>query len=260
MGWWSASIMGGDSPLDWQAEIAENCGLESEVGAQFTREALDDALRGEVDSESFPILPALADTVAQFSIPPEHLHEVIDGVEQDLHRRRYETFEDLKDYCRLVASAVGLACIHIWGFRDRAAIQPAVDCGIAFQLTNILRDLKEDAGRDRVYLPQQDLDRFGYTIEQLRDGVCDDRFRQLMEFEIDRAEEFYQSASPLAGYLDGDGQRILRAMVSTYHALLQEIRRAGGKVLRGRVRLSRAKKIWFAASALLSGSLTSPRI
>jgi phytoene synthase len=220
------------------------------------RRSLERATAGEFDD---PLLPALKDVIDRHEIPLEYLTAVIDGMEMDLGPCRYETFDDLKLYCYRVASVVGLACIHIWGFRDRAAIQPAVDCGIAFQLTNILRDLKEDAGRDRIYLPQQDFDQFGYSVEDLRNGVCDDRFQQLMTFEIERAEGFYRAASPLTSYLDGDGRRILRAMVSTYHALLHEIRRAGGNVLRGRVRISRMRKFWFAASAILSGRLTSPR-
>ena len=108
------------------------------------------------------------DTVARYRIPIEYLTAVIDGVEMDLAGQRYETFEELEQYCERVASVVGLACIHIWGFRDERALEPARRCGVAFQLTNILRDLKEDAGRGRVYLPGEDLQRFGYREDELR--------------------------------------------------------------------------------------------
>lgn len=216
------------------------------------RHSLEQALGGRCDH---PLLPALKDTVDRYEIPHEYLTAAVDGVEMDLDRCRYATFDELKLYCHRVASVVGLACIHIWGFRDRAALGPAVDCGIAFQLTNILRDLTEDVRRGRVYLPQCDLDRFGYTTDDLRAGVSDDRFRKLMRFEIDRAEEYYRTAEPLAEYLHDDGRRILRALVDTYHGLLCEIRKAGGHVLDRRVRVGRLRKVWIAAHAWLSGRL-----
>ncbi len=110
------------------------------------------------------LLPALIDAVRRFSIPPVHLLAVLDGVAMDLDGRRYETFDELADYCRHVASAVGLACIHIWGFRGEEALEPARKCGVAFQLTNILRDLKEDTARGRLYLPAEDLRQCGYAV------------------------------------------------------------------------------------------------
>ena len=116
------------------------------------------------------MLPALCDSVARFGIPADCLREAIAGVEMDFDVERYETFDDLKVYCHRVASVVGLACIHIWGFRDPRAIPAACQCGLAFQLTNILRDLKEDAARGRVYLPAAELRRFGYTRDDLLRG------------------------------------------------------------------------------------------
>jgi phytoene synthase len=214
------------------------------------RVSLEQAFAGDFHH---PLLPALKDTVDRFQIPQEYLTAAIDGMEMDLGPCHYETFDDLKVYCYHVASVVGLACIHIWGFTDTAACQPAIDCGIAFQLTNILRDLREDLLRGRVYLPQEDLQRFGYTTEDLRAAVCDDRFQQLMEFEVDRAERFYQAAAPLAGYLHDDGRRILKALTATYHGLLNEIRRAGSDVLHHRVRIGRLRRLWIAATSLLPG-------
>jgi phytoene synthase len=214
------------------------------------RKSLQQAFAGEFHH---PLLPAVKDTVDRFQIPREYLTAAIDGMEMDLGACRYETFEDLSLYCYRVASVVGLACIHIWGFSDQAACQPAIDCGVAFQLTNILRDLREDLLRDRVYLPQEDLQRFGYTTEDLKAGVCDDRFRQLMAFEVDRAERFYRAADPLASYLHDDGRRILRALTATYYGLLDEIRRAGGDVLHHRVRVGRLRRLWIAATSLLPG-------
>jgi phytoene synthase len=215
------------------------------------RQSLGQAFAGEFHH---PLLPAVKDTVDRFQVPHEYLTAAIDGMEMDLGPCRYETFQDLRLYCYRVASVVGLACIHIWGFDDQAACQPAIECGVAFQLTNILRDLREDLLRDRVYLPQEDLRRFGYTAEDLQAGVCDDRFRQLMEFQVDRAERFYRAAAPLAGYLHDDGRRILRALTATYHGLLDEIRRAGGDVLHQRVRVGRLRRLWIAATSLLPGT------
>src|SRR5262249_19178155 len=129
---------------------------------------LDAALGGEY---SHPLHPALHDTVERHGIPAEYLHAVVEGVCMDLSPVRYATFMGLRRYCYHVASAVGLACIHVWGFGDDRAKGFAEDAGIAFQLTNILRDLREDAERGRVYLPEEDLKRFGYGPDELRQGV-----------------------------------------------------------------------------------------
>lgn len=211
------------------------------------RQSLERGLRGTFDS---PIFPALADTVRRYGIPTEYLRAIIDGVEMDLDHASYETFECLSDYCYKVASAVGLCCIHIWGFRDRAAIGPAITCGTAFQMTNILRDLKEDAGRNRVYLPMEDLRRFGYTADELRQGVVNSRFRQLMRFEIERTEDLYRQAADLQQWLEPDGQSVFGAMTSIYRELLAEIKRVDGDVFGHRVRLTAWRKLrlagrWF---------------
>ena len=162
---------------------------------QKALESLRGALVDQTHAEhkTHPILPALADTVARYQIPLEYLTAVIDGVEMDLAGRQYETFDELEQYCERVASVVGQACIHIWGFRGEQALEPARRCGVAFQLTNILRDLKDDARQGRVYLPHEDLRRFGYSVEDLRAGKANSAFAALMEFEIARAESYYQA-------------------------------------------------------------------
>ncbi len=212
------------------------------------RRSLQQALAGRFDD---PLWPALVDAVERFRIPPEYLFDVIDGVEMDLVRSRWGTFAELTDYCEHVASAVGLACIHIWGFRDVAALEPARLCGIAFQLTNILRDLKEDAERDRVYLPQEDLDRFGYSVADLQRGVRDQRFHALMKFEIERAEQLYRRAADLDRWLEPAGRRIFAAMLATYSALLDEIKRRDGDVLSSRVRLRWWRKLQLTGRGLI---------
>ena len=225
------------------------------------RAALDRALVGQFDpppgarstapaSEECmgrALLPAVVDAVRHFRIPPAHLRAVIEGVEMDVRRAQYETFEQLREYCLRVASAVGLACIHIWGFSGPEALGPAEDCGIALQLTNILRDLREDAEQDRLYLPQEDLRACGLGREELLHGVADERFDRLMEIEIARAEEYYQRGSRLMGYLEPGGRRVFGVIMDTYRSLLAKIRRRPHDVLSRRVGLTRAKKLRIVA-------------
>ncbi|HUT89868.1 MAG TPA: phytoene/squalene synthase family protein [Thermoguttaceae bacterium] len=200
---------------------------------------------GTVPGET--LLPALADTVRRFAIPREHLLAVIDGVAMDLSRVRYETFDDLTAYCERVASAVGLACTHIWGVRGEAAFEPARKCGIAFQVTNILRDLREDIEQGRVYLPLEDLRRCEYSVEDLAAGVVDERFERLMELEIDRARRFYHEGAELFDWLEPDGRRVFGMMTTVYHRLLEQIARRPNEVFRRRVGLSRWRKLGIAA-------------
>jgi phytoene synthase len=192
-----------------------------------------------------PIHPALAHTVATYRIPPLYLEEVLDGVGMDLDTDRYNTFAELYQYCYRVASAVGLSCIHIWGFRDERAKEYAEAAGIAFQLTNILRDLAEDAARGRVYLPGEDLERFGYAPEGLARGVRDEAFRALMRFQADRARSYYQAAEPLVPLLPPAGRAVFLMMLRTYRGLLDAIVRRDYDVFSRRVRLGRLHKLWL---------------
>jgi 15-cis-phytoene synthase len=214
---------------------------------QDWRRRLDGALQG---AYSHPLHPAFHHAIRRFGVPPAYLHAVIDGVEMDLDGAHYSVFADLYPYCYRVASAVGLACIHIWGFTGEQAKGYAEAAGVAFQLTNILRDLGEDAGRGRVYLPLEDLERFGYKEDELRRGIRDDRFRQLMRFEVDRAAAYYRNAEPLTPLLRPAGRAVFLTMLRTYRGLLDAIVRRDFDVFSGRVRLSRARKLWLAARAL----------
>ncbi len=148
------------------------------------RDELDNVFAG---TPTRPVSRALAENTARFNIPRRYFEEVIDGVEMDLSQRRYETFDELSLYCRRVASAVGLICIEIFGYSNPATRIYAEKLGLAFQLTNIIRDVREDAERGRIYLPLEDLRRFGVTESELLDGVYNDRFRALMAFEASRA-------------------------------------------------------------------------
>ena len=225
--------------------------LEAALSGDLLTPRNGDAARDRPEGPDRPpgeaLLPALADTVARFRIPAEHLFAVIEGVAMDLDGASYDTFDDLVTYCRRVASAVGLACIHIWGFRGDEALEPAGKCGIAFQLTNILRDVQEDAQQGRVYLPREDLTRFGYSVEDLDAGVVDARFERLMQFEIDRAERFYHEGAELFDRLEPDGRPIFGMMMTVYHRLLERIGRRPGDVFADRVGLSRWQKLRIAA-------------
>lgn len=210
------------------------------------RRQFHDALTGRF---AHPVLPALGDTVTRFRIPPQYLDDVCDGVEADLESVAMATFDDLYRYCYRVASAVGLACIHIWGFSDETAKKPAEHAGIALQLTNILRDLGEDRANGRVYLPAEDLRRFGCAPDQFG-RVNDNAYRELMAFQIQRARGYYDSASSLSTYLTCSGRAVFQVILATYRRILDEIERRGYDVLSSRVSVSRWTKVGLVLRAL----------
>jgi squalene-associated FAD-dependent desaturase len=200
------------------------------------------------------LLPALEDTAERFEIPPRHLLELLDGVQMDLEKSEYASFDDLRIYCYRVASVVGLACLPIWGCRDNAAIQPAIDCGLAFQLTNILRDIREDAERGRVYLPSDELARFGLAPADILSGANEADWREFLQFQIARAESFFESGATTSRYLPVAGRRVFHLMLARYRAILDEVKRRGTGVLRERVQLSYPRKLVIAAGSLLRGN------
>lgn len=238
-------------------DIADGDASVEERRSQLTdwRRRLELALKGETTEET---LLALADTISQFRIPVAYLHDVLDGVAMDLEPCEFPTFAELEVYCYRVASAVGLACIHVWGFAGSSAIDAARDCGIAFQLTNILRDLKEDASRGRIYLPSDDIQRAGYSREALRQGVVDDAFRELVKCESNRAEAYYSRAAPLKMRLAPDARRAFGTMWGIYHTLLGRIQRQPEVVMQRRISLHSAEKLWIAGRNYFGrGSLES---
>jgi phytoene synthase len=211
------------------------------------RRGLDEACSGAF---SHPVHEALAHTVHKYAIPRVYLEAVIDGVKMDLEPVRYATFADLRLYCYRVASAVGLACIHVWGFTRAKASVYAEEAGIAFQLTNILRDLGEDAARGRVYLPLEDLRRFGYSEKSLSRGERGESFRALMRFEVERARRYYASAWRLVPLLSPPGRAVFLVLAKTYRGVLDRIEGSDYDVFRTRARISTWRKFWFALQAL----------
>jgi phytoene synthase len=203
-------------------------------------------------AESFerPFHAALQHTMATYCIPPEYPLAVLDGVEMDLTTARYATFQELYRYCYRVASAVGLCCIHIWGFQDSKALLLAEKAGIAFQLTNILRDLAEDADRGRVYLPGEDLERFAYNEVLLAQGLRNESFQGLMKFEANRARKFYDESEALERLLPAPGKAVFQVMFRTYRGLLDKIVARDYDVFSERIRLSRWRKMQLVLQAL----------
>lgn len=205
------------------------------------RAQLDDALAG---AYRHPLHAAFIDTVRLHNIPTEYLHAALDGVGMDLDTDHYDTFADLYSYCYRVASVVGLACIHIWGFTDRRAIHYAEAAGLALQLTNILRDLGEDVERGRVYLPQEDLHRFHYNRDLLKRGERTESYLALMRFEAQRARAYYEEAALLAPLLRPAGRAVFLVLLRTYRGLLEEIIASDFDVFNRRIRVSGCFKLW----------------
>lgn len=183
------------------------------------------------------VLPALCDASRQFHIPQRHLLEIIDGVLADQRKTRFDTYEQLEHYCYLVATAVGLCCLYIWEFEPPLPLAAAVDCGVAFQLTNILRDVREDAARGRIYLPRQHWKQHGLCEDDLLDPRPDARFRCLIEDEISRAAHLYESGWQVWDRVHPDGQPMFSMMWRTYHRLLDRIAENPAAVARSRVEL-----------------------
>ncbi len=210
------------------------------------RLALRHALAGE---HSHPVHPALMAAIRAFAIDPAHLEEAIDGVAMDLEPLRFETREQAEIYCHKVASVVGLCCLAIWGCRRERARPAAIAAGYALQWTNILRDLREDAARGRLYLPLEDLRRFGVSEESIARGEDGPAFRALMEFEVRRARGYYRMAWRLRRHLPAPGAAMFTALVGIYQGLLEHLALVPGRVLIERLSLTRRTKAWIALRA-----------
>lgn len=219
----------------------ENLPLEDKARLlQEYRLQLAQAFDGNPDG---PVFTALLDTSRRLDIPKEYFDEIIDGVEMDLTTDRYQTFDDLYQYCYKVASVVGLVCIQIFGYRDLRARRYAVDMGIAMQLTNILRDLKEDCGRNRIYLPLDEMDRFHYRPEDLYAEVINKPFIEMMEYQVERARDYFARSAALLPLLSLRSRVCTAVLRSLYLALLDRIQARDYDVFRSRVRLNTSEKL-----------------
>jgi phytoene synthase len=232
--------------------------------ARHTDDLVDDALSPEeargrlaewrkelkacyAGSPSSDITVALLPVVKQYEIPKTYFDELISGVEMDLSKNRYGTFEDLETYCYRVASVVGLICIEIFGYTDQSTKNYAINLGVALQLTNILRDVGEDATTDRIYLPADELDRFECSTESILRQQYDDHFRQMMTFQCERAKSYYAAAAQHLTDADRKSMFPAETMGRIYFAILEKIERSEYRVFDRRITISTLWKVGIAA-------------
>lgn len=194
-------------------------------------------------NSEYHLLNKLARTILKFQIPVDHFFELIKGMEMDLQKNRYLTFQDLQQYCYHVASTVGLMCIEIFGYKHKSTKDFAVNLGIALQLTNILRDIKKDAQDGRIYLPQEDLKKFGYSEKELFSGTYNPNFKLMMEYEAMRAKEYFDKANRSLNLDDKASMFAARAMQHIYERMLNKIIDANYDVFRRNIKVSSFEKV-----------------
>ena len=229
-------------------DVSDEAGdLESKRrGLAQWRAKLDEAVGG--DTSGHAILPALADTIARFEIPTRYFHDLISGAEMDLTVASYATFDRLSEYCYRVAGTVGLTCLYVFGFRDPRSPDLAERLGLAFQLTNIIRDVRADFEMGRTYLPDDDIQRFGCVAEDLA-GPVTAGLRSLLAFQAERAWRLYQEGAPLVDQVDADSRATLAALIRTYSTLLARLEERGFDVFSSRVSLSSTEKLQYLVTA-----------
>jgi phytoene synthase len=232
-------------------DISEGEAASREAIDQW-RKDLDSALTGDYPEN--PLWPAFHDTVKRYNIPHKYFYEMIDGVSGDLHPREIQTFDELYRYCYQVASVVGLTIIHIFGFDNPEALTLAEKCGIAFQLTNILRDVREDRENRRIYIPAEDIQRFNANLARY-----DQNFIELMRFESARAQAYYQESRPLIALVHKKSRRSLWALIEIYRRLLTRIEQSNFDVLDRRIRVPTSEKLAILAKALLKPRMNADK-
>ena len=229
----------------WADDIADE--VEDRQDRLSSTEQLD-AWQAELDrcyagQPSHPITIALSDALQHFAIPRSAFAALIDGCRQDVVKQRYETFDELRHYCELVATSISDISLAIFGYRTDAAIAYGRNLATALQLTNVTRDVGDDLARDRIYIPSEELRRFGVEESELVARMESDRMRRLIEFQIDRAESYFRDAEPLLGELSADARFPVILMGGVYATVLARLRRDPLLVLRRRLSLSRLEKI-----------------
>ena len=202
-----------------------------------------------------PLFLALTDVAHRYDIPQDHFQDIISGVESDLVKNRYHDFQELRHYCYQVASVVGLICLQIFGYQDSQARQHAIDLGLAMQLTNITRDVKEDLDMGRIYLPQDEMARFGYSEQDLRAGTVNQPFIDLMRFQAQRAKEYFHSGFQLLSYLSLRSRACPAVLGQLYCKVLDRIESADYDVLHHRVTLTKGEKLRVLAQTWLTSCM-----
>jgi 15-cis-phytoene synthase len=217
------------------------------------RERISRCVHGEPGDD--PILRVLAEAIARYRIPAAELQMLVDGVEMDFSRSRYANFAELRAYCNLVASVVGRMCVRIFGFSDPVALERADDLGLALQLTNILRDVREDAvDMGRVYLPQDELQHFGIPESALTDGAIPRRWSDLVAFHVARARRYFSTGYEVLRYIPRRPAACVHTMAGIYEELLKKIERDPGLPLRARAALSKTEKLRVVVRSWLSSA------
>ena len=219
---------------------------------QFWRDEIESCYRG-IPETAFG--ERLSDTIDLFELPRQPFIDLIDGMEMDLKWQSYQTFADLREYCYRAASTVGLICIEIFGYESPRTREYAVNLGLALQLTNILRDLKEDVDRGRIYIPLEDLERFGYSEKHLRSHLYNAPFIQLMKFEHARASSYFEKASASLPGADRSSMFAAEIMSQIYRELLDSIANFQYDVFRNRVTISKRRKMQIALAIWLKSKL-----
>jgi phytoene synthase len=217
------------------------------------RARISAAVRGDYGDD--PILRVLSEAIERYAIPEEELAMLIDGVEMDFSKSRYRTFDELKDYCNLVASVVGRMCVRIFGFSDPIALQRADDLGLALQLTNILRDVREDAvDMNRIYLPQDELARFDIPESALFSGEIRPGWSELIAEQVARARTYFETGYEVLRYIPRRPAACVQTMAGIYEELLKKIEREPGLPLRARAALSKTEKLLVVVRSWLSSA------
>ena len=224
---------------------------EAAVALASYRQALDACYAQDLSQLDSPELRALAEAIKRFKIPRQPFDDLILGLEMDLTGAHYQTFEELSLYCYRVASTIGLICIEIFEYKNPRTREYAVNLGKALQMVNILRDIEADAQRGRVYLPQEDLDRFGVRPAQLLAGTYNDSFIELMQFECDRALDFFNQAREILPPEDRKSMKAAEIMASIYWGILRRIQKRAYNVFGKRIRVPRPVKLWTAFKVYL---------
>jgi phytoene synthase len=224
---------------------------EAAVALARYREALDACYAQDPTRLDSPELVALAEAIKRFKIPRQPFEDLILGLEMDLTGARYETFDELSLYCYRVASTIGLICIEIFEYQNPRTRDYAVNLGKALQMVNILRDIQADAQRGRIYLPQEDLDRFGVRPADLLAGTYNDAFIELMQFEYDRAVDFFNAARNALPPEDRKSMKAAEIMASIYWNVLKRIQKRSYNIFGKRVRVPRPMKLWTAFTVYL---------
>jgi len=226
-------------------DVVDECDDPSlaRVKLSWWREEVRNLFKG---TPQHPVTQALTTSIERFNLPEEHFMEIIDGMEMDLDQFSYSSFKELSLYCYRVASVVGLMAVEIFGYRNRQTLKYAHNLGMAFQMTNIIRDVAEDSTRGRIYLPADEMQQFGVTVEDILEHKDSENFRRLIKFQVQRAQEFYDEAFKLLPDEDRYDQRSGLIMAAIYRTTLDEIVADDYNVIRQRISLTPIRKLWIA--------------